>query len=170
MDAFAVSIASSIILRKVTGRQTFRIAFHFALFQAAMPLVGYFAGINVIHFVEQWDHWVAFAILAAIGGKAVYGAAWGDGDDSHRGDPTRGLRLVALSFATSIDAFAVGISFAMLKITIWYPAAIIGLITAALCIAGMLAGQRLGRRFGKRVEIIGGLVLIAIGITILFEM
>ena len=170
MDAFAVSIASSIILRKVTGRQTFRIAFHFALFQALMPLVGYFAGINVIHFVEQWDHWVAFAILAAIGGKAIYGAVWGDGDDAHKEDPTRGFRLVALSFATSIDAFAVGISFAMLEVPIWYPAAIIGLITGALCAVGMLAGQRLGKRFGKRVEIIGGLVLIAIGITILFEM
>ncbi len=170
MDAFAVSIASSILLGGVTGRQTFRIAFHFGLFQAIMPLVGWFAGRNVIHLVEQWDHWVAFALLAFIGGKAVYGALRGDGGGLAHSDPTRGFSLVLLALATSMDALAVGVSFAMLRVDIWYPSAIIGLITGALCVVGMRLGHRLGACFGKRVEIIGGLVLIAIGVKILLEM
>ncbi|HUX07739.1 MAG TPA: manganese efflux pump MntP family protein [Acidobacteriota bacterium] len=167
MDAFAVSIASSILLGGVTGRQTFRIAFHFGLFQALMPLAGWFAGRNVIHLVEQWDHWVAFALLALIGGKAIYGALRNGGGSFAKGDPTRGLSLVLLALATSMDALAVGVSFAMLKVDIWYPSAIIGLITGTLCIAGMRFGHLLGARFGKRMEVIGGLVLVAIGIKIL---
>jgi putative Mn2+ efflux pump MntP len=170
MDAFAVSIASSIILGSVTRRQTFRIAFHFGLFQALMPLVGWFAGRNVIHLVSHWDHWVAFLLLAFIGVKAIYSAIKSKESGAPQGDPTRGFSLVALSFTTSMDALAVGVSFAMLKVEIWYPSAIIGLITGALCVIGMRAGHHLGARFGKRVEIIGGLVLIAIGIKILFEM
>jgi putative Mn2+ efflux pump MntP len=168
MDALAVSIATSIILGGASGRQTFRIAFHFGLFQALMPVVGWLVGRNLIHLVEQWDHWLAFLLLAFIGVKAVYGALRKETERADKSDPTRGFSLMVLSLATSMDAFAVGVSFAMLKVEIWYPSAIIGLITGALCIAGMQAGHRLGARFGKRVEVTGGLVLIVIGLKILF--
>ena len=170
MDAFAVSVASSVILGGVTARQTFRISFHFGLFQFMMPILGWLAGRSVVQLVEAWDHWVAFAILAFIGSKAVLSAVRGDADRASRADPSRGLNLVFLSIATSMDALAVGVSFAMLRVEIWYPSVIIGLITGALCVLGMLFGYRIGSRMGKRIEIVGGLVLIAIGLKILLEL
>jgi manganese efflux pump family protein len=168
MDAFAVALATSVSLPGVTRRQVFRFGFHFGLFQAMMPTIGWLAGRSIQPYIERWDHWAAFVILAAIGGKAVYEAVWGD-DDEAQGDPTRGWSLVALSVATSIDALAVGLSFAMLRMAIWYPAVVIGVVTAFLTTFGMLMGTRLGGRFGQRMEVLGGLVLIGIGIKIVMQ-
>jgi manganese efflux pump family protein len=123
--------------------------------------------------VQQWiaayDQWVAFGMLTFIGVKMIREARREQADDAKRLDPTRGLTLVLLSLATSIDALAVGLSLAMLNIDIWIPAAVIGLVCGALTVAGMLLGRRIGTSWGPRVEIAGGLTLIAIGAKILLE-
>ena len=170
MDAFAVAIAASIALGHVTRRQLFRFSFHFGLFQAMMPVIGWYAGRSIARWVATWDHWVAFILLVFVGGKAIYEALREEeagGDQPH--DPTRGWSLVMLSVATSIDALAVGFSFAMLGVNVWGPAAIIGCVTGSLTLMGMLLASRVGARFGKRVEVLGGLVLIGIGLRILLQ-
>jgi manganese efflux pump family protein len=169
MDAFAVAVAGSITIGRITGRQIFRFAFHFGLFQAMMPVLGWFAGRSARHYIEDVDHWIAFALLAIIGGKAIRDALISDDEKANRSDPTKGMSLIMFSVATSIDALAVGLSLAIVGTEIFYPALIIGVVTAAVTVVGMTFGSRLGRRFGKRMEIAGGLVLIVIGIKILIE-
>ncbi len=168
MDCFAVAIASSVALRGVTARQTFRLSFHFGLFQLLMPIVGWLAGLSVEAVIARWDHWVAFGLLSFVGVKAIW-RALGSDDGGTAGDPTRGVSLVVLSVATSVDALAVGFSFAMLRVTVWFPSVVIGLVSLAVTAVGMQIGSRLGERFGRRMEILGGLVLIAIGLKILVE-
>lgn len=169
LDCFAVAVGSSVALRRATVRQTFRLAFYFGLFQFLMPVVGWLAGLTVAQHVALFDHWVAFGLLAFVGGKAIWSARREKGEKVRADDPTQGATLVVLSVATSIDALAVGFSFAMLGVTVWVPSAVIGLVTAALTALGMRVGSRLGERFGRRVEILGGLVLIAIGLKILLQ-
>jgi putative Mn2+ efflux pump MntP len=170
MDATAVALAASIQLGVVTRRQVFRFAFHFGLFQALMPVAGWFAGRGLQQTIAAWDHWVAFGLLGFIGGKALYDAREaGDSGALRIPDPTRGWRLVALSVATSLDALAVGLSLAVLRVSIIYPCLVIGLVTAALTTAGMLVGSRLGQGLGRRMRALGGLVLVAIGTKILVE-
>lgn len=169
MDATAVSIGVSVGLPHVQRRQVFRFAFHFGLFQAGMPIIGWFIGSTFRPYVEAWDHWLAFGLLFGIGGKAIWDSFHDDEDSRATRDPTRGWSLVILSVATSIDALAVGMSLAVLAQAIWYPAAVIGIVTAALSVLGMALGARLGQRFGFRVRIVGGLILIGIGVKILFE-
>jgi len=166
MDAFAVAIASGICLGTVTRRQVLRMAFSFGLFQAVMPVIGWLAGLKLYGYISGWDHWVAFGLLSLVGGKAVYGSISEKADEDDGKDPTTGWNLLVLSLATSIDALAVGLSFAALQVTIWIPVLIIGLVAAAFTVAGMLGGCRLGQKFGKRMEMVGGLVLIGIGIQI----
>lgn len=168
MDAFAVAIASSVVLGNVTGRQVFRLSFHFGLFQAVMPIIGWAAGRTVVEYVKAWDHWAAFALLAFIGIRAIRGSLR-ETEDPRMRDPTRGMTLVLLSVATSIDALAVGLSFAMLEVSIWIPVLVIGAVAAAMTVLGLALGRRLGPLFGKRMEMVGGLVLIAIGVKILVE-
>ena len=170
MDAFAVAIATSIVLGgAVSGRHVFRLAFHFGLFQALMPILGWAAGTTVAAHIEAWDHWVAFGLLAVIGVRAIAGSLGGGSETRRPGDPTRGVSLVVLSVATSIDALAVGLSFAMLQVAIWTPVAGLGVGAAVMTMLGLALGSRLVPRFGKRMEAVGGLVLIAIGIKILIE-
>jgi manganese efflux pump family protein len=168
MDATAVSVAASVTLGRVSARQVFRFAFHFGLFQAVMPMLGWLAGRQLYSRIAAWDHWVAFALLIIIGSKALWDAR-GSGDDGAHAviDPTRGWRLVALSIATSLDAMAVGLSFAMLGVAIWMPCLVIGLVTAALSTAGMLLASRLGPHLGRRLRGLGGVVLVGIGVQIL---
>ena len=171
MDTFAVALGTSVALGGVTKRQMFRFSFHFGLFQAMMPLIGWLAGSSLVHYIAGWDHWVAFGLLAFVGGKAVLKALRrGEKETtSLQSDPTRGLSLVALATATSIDALAVGLSFAVLGVRIWYPILVIGLVTAFITLLGMVLGSRLGTRFGKRIEILGGVILIGIGVKILLQ-
>lgn len=170
LDAFAVAIATSGVLGRVTGRQVFRLSFHFGLFQALMPVLGWAAGLTVAEYVAVWDHWVAFGLLALIGGRAIVAALRGGPDEVRRpGDPTRGLSLIALSTATSIDALAVGLTFSALGITLLVPVLVIGATAAALTIVGMALGTRLGQRFGRAMELAGGIVLVGIGLKILLE-
>ena len=169
MDAFAVSIAVSASLKGVSRSQTLRLSFYFGLFQFLMPVIGYFAGISVARFISAYDHWVALSLLTFIGGRMVIGSFGEDREIKAGEDPTRGITLIVLSIATSIDALAVGLSFAMLKVNVWYPSAIIGVVAFAMTSLGMNIGSRLGAKFGHRMELVGGIVLIGIGIKILIE-
>jgi putative Mn2+ efflux pump MntP len=169
MDAFAVSIASSVVLRRVSPRQSFRLSFHFGLFQFLMPVLGWLAGSELVRWFAAYDHWVAFGLLSFIGGKMVYESRRRGEEKLEACDPTRGSRLVILSVATSIDALAVGLSFAMLEVSVWYPAVVIGIVAAGMTLVGLHLGARLGARFGRRMEVVGGLVLMAIGISILVD-
>ena len=166
MDAFAVALAAGLTLPKLTKRHLFRFGFHFGLFQALMPILGWLAGISVREKIEAYDHWVAFTLLFLVGAKMLKDAF---SDEETYKDPTRGLSLVMLSIATSIDALAIGLSLAVLGVTIWTPALFIGLTASILTLIGMLLGRRLGQAWGTRVEVFGGLLLIAIGSKILIE-
>jgi len=169
MDAFAVALGTGMNLATLTGRHLFRLGFHFGLFQALMPVVGWLAGLTIQKQVAAWDHWIAFALLAFVGGKMLK-EAFADHDEKRAdSDPTRGLSLVLLSVATSIDALAVGFSLSMLGVSIWTPALVIGLVAGVLTVVGMLLGRKAGDQWGPRVEIVGGLVLIGIGVKILAE-
>lgn len=173
MDALAVAVATSALLRRVDGHQMFRLSFHFGLFQALMPVIGWTLGSLAADYIRDYDHWIAFFLLAYVGGRALrealFGKDGGDGETRPRTDPTRGWSLIVLSVATSIDALAVGITFAMLGVAVWYPALVIGLVAGTLTLAGMHFGARLGGRFGKGMEVFGGLVLLGIGFKILLE-
>ncbi len=169
MDAFAVALGTGVALKQLSGRHLFRLGFHFGLFQALMPIVGWLAGRTLQHWIAAYQHWVAFVLLAFVGGKMIWEAFAKVEDGSPAGDPTRGLTLVVLSIATSIDALAVGLSLAMLGVSIWLPALVIGLVAGVLTVAGMLLGRRVGTAWGPRVEILGGLVLLGIGVKILLE-
>lgn len=169
MDAFAVALGAGLTLQALTGRHLFRFGFHFGLFQAGMPVLGWLTGLSVQRSIAAYDHWVAFGLLALVGGKMIHEALSQKEEKPVGRDPTRGWSLVSLSVATSIDALAVGLSLAMLGVSIWVPAAVIGVICAALTIAGMLLGNRIGAAWGGRVEVLGGVVLIAIGLKILLE-
>lgn len=169
MDAFAVAVATGIYLGKVSGRQTFRLSFHFGLFQFLMPLIGWRAGLSVVGYLRDYDHWLAFALLALLGGKMIFEAFREEESARRPSDPTRGTSLVLLSIATSVDALAVGLSLGVLRVRIWVPAVVIGLVAAALTAAGMHLGRPLGSRLGRKMEIAGGTVLIGIGAKILFQ-
>jgi manganese efflux pump family protein len=166
MDAFAVSIAAGLIIERITARHVFRAAFHFGLFQSMMVIIGWLAGRYFAALLSAIDHWVAFALLALIGGRMLR-EAYSEEGSLKSVDPTRGWMLVTLSIATSIDSLAVGLSLAMLRVSVWVPSAIIGVVTAAMSVIGIGFGSRLGHRWEKRAEIAGGLLLIGIGIHIL---
>ncbi len=168
MDAFAVSIASSVLLKDVTPRQAFRLSFHFGLFQFLMPVIGWIAGSAFARWVMAFDHWIAFGLLLLIGARMIYESLTRP-EEQERRDPTRWPDLVILSVATSIDALAVGVSFAMLDVTIWLPCVVIGVVAAGMTLLGLRIGARLGTRFGRRMEILGGVVLIGIGSRILIQ-
>ena len=168
MDAFAVSIAAGLAIERLTGRHVFRMAFHFGLFQFMMPVAGWLAGRQVAGLIGAWDHWVAFALLGIIGGRMLWDARRGRGA-RRKGDPTRGWTLVVLSVATSIDALAVGLSMAVLGVSIWLPSIVIGLVAATMSGVGICFGRRVGARGGRLADAIGGAVLIAIGVRILVE-
>ena len=169
MDAFAVAVAASIVLGAVNRRQTVRLAFHFGLFQALMPILGWAATLAFADAVTGWSHWVAFALLALIGGRALVEGLRGGDEPLGPGDPSKGLRMVTLSVAVSIDALAAGVSFAMLGIVVWGPAAMIGVTTAAMTLVGLALGVRLGAALGHRSAIVGGLILMGIGVKILMQ-
>jgi putative Mn2+ efflux pump MntP len=170
MDAFAVSLGLGLSLKPATGGQTFRLAFHFGLFQFLMPVVGWAAGETLIRHIEKYDHWVAFVLLLGVGGKMIYESFRPEKDSgSGRSDPTRGASLLVLSVATSLDALAVGLSLAALRVDIVFPAVVIGIVAFAMTVAGMKIGPSLGKIIGRRAELLGGVILILIGIKILVD-
>lgn len=170
MDAFAVALAVGISLKIVGYRQVFRLSWHFGLFQAMMPVIGWAVGASVRLYIQDYDHWVAFALLFLVGGNMLREALGGEEEESGTGkDATRGLTLVVLSVATSIDALAVGFSMSLLHISIVTPALIIGLVAAGFTIAGLFLGKRMAgcKRLSSSAEVLGGLVLWTIGLNIL---
>jgi putative Mn2+ efflux pump MntP len=175
VDAFAVAVALAVHAGAVTRGQAFRLSFSFGLFQFLMPVIGWFLGLTVRGLIERWDHWAAFGLLALIGlnmARESFAPEKGeDAGNSPRGDPTRGLSLLLLSVATSIDALAVGLSFALLQTSVWFPAAVIGVVCCAVTLLGLFMGRPLARAalFGKRAGLIGGLTLLGIGVKILHE-
>jgi putative Mn2+ efflux pump MntP len=169
MDAFAVSLGIGLKQCQVSTRTTLRMAAYFGGFQAFMPVLGWLAGLTFARWITGVDHWIAFGLLAAIGGKMIYEAIWGDDEKNAEKDPTRGTSLIVLSVATSIDALAVGLSLALIGVQIWYPAVIIGVVAFAFTAAGLHLGCRFGSLLGKRMEVVGGLILIGIGVRILFD-
>jgi putative Mn2+ efflux pump MntP len=169
MDAFAAAVAVSVSLRTVNRRQVLRLAWHFGLFQALMPIVGWLAGVSIVSWIAFWDHWIALGLLVFVGVRAIWSGVRGGESSPAAPDPTRGASLIVLSLATSMDALAAGLSFAALGVRVWVPSLVIGLTAGALTVIGMLFGSRLGRRFGSWAEVVGGVVLIAIGLWILLE-
>ena len=165
VDAFAVSMAVSAAGRVYDPRSVFRLAFHFGLFQFLMPVIGWAAGATLERLIASVDHWVAFVLLMAVGLRMLH-AAVNPKATVGQDDPSRGLLLVTLSTAVSVDALAVGLSLGMLRISIWTPGVIIGVVTASMSLVGILIGARLHARFGRFAELIGGLVLISIAIRI----
>ncbi len=166
MDAFAVSIAAGTNSLVMGKRATFRISFHFGLFQALMPILGWLAGSRIAPLIQSFDHWIAFILLSFIGGRMFLSGLKAE-SDSTPSNPSKGWNLVILSIATSIDALAVGLSLGMLNVRIWFPSLVIGVVTGLLSLFGVLFGNRLGMQFGHRIEIAGGMILLFIGLRIL---
>jgi putative Mn2+ efflux pump MntP len=168
MDCFAVSLGIG-TTRYANGRRPlFRLSFHFGLFQALMPVLGWLAGTQVASLIAAVDHWIAFGLLAFVGVRMICSGLDAHAE-SHSKDPSRGRMLIILSVATSIDAFAIGLSLAMLQVQILLPVVAIGLVAGALSLVGLRVGNRLGLAFGKRMEIIGGGILIIIGLRVLIS-
>jgi putative Mn2+ efflux pump MntP len=168
MDAFAVSIAGGVAIKQLKIRNALKIALFFGGFQAIMPVLGWLAGLSVKGVLERFDHWIVFGLLTLIGCKMIY--------ESFKLEPSRHEEkylqvtiLLLLSIATSIDALAVGISFALMEVSIINPVLIIGIITFLLSYMGVYIGNRLGHLFENRMEIAGGCILIGMGLKILLQ-
>ena len=168
MDACVVSAGAGASGRSSGGRATFRLGFHFGIFQFLMPILGWFAGRTIAGAIASVDHWIAFVLLGIVGGRMIRSGIKGE-EDTEADDPSKGWSLIILSIATSIDALAVGFSLAMIEVDIWFPAVVIGIVTAGMSVAGLRLGARLGARFGNRMEIVGGVILIFVGARIVFE-
>ncbi|SHK24808.1 Putative Mn2+ efflux pump MntP [Hathewaya proteolytica DSM 3090] len=173
MDAFAVSICKGLNMTKINFKHCTIVGLFFGGFQALMPLIGWFLGSQFQSYITSFDHWVAFALLAFIGGKMIYDSIKVDEDEDKDSDICAILNikdLFILSIATSIDALAVGITFALLpNVNIWLSIATIGIITFALSFVGVIIGSKFGKKYEKRAEFLGGAILITLGIKILVE-
>jgi putative Mn2+ efflux pump MntP len=171
-DAFAVSVGKGLAMSRLDWRAASRLALAFGLAQAAMPVVGWLLGSQLARYITSIDHWVAFLLLGAVGSHMLR-SAWAE--DEQEGGPGSGRgqvgtrELVVLSVATSIDALAVGISLALLRADIVAAAALIGVVTFALSLVGVVVGHRAGARFRRPAEAVGGVVLIGIGTRILLS-
>ena len=168
MDCFAVSLGVGTKCIQRTWKSVVRLAFSFGLFQGGMTFLGWLAGKQVANLISGIDHWVAFLLLLYVGGKMMIESFKGR-EEIKPEDPTQGLPLLMLSIATSIDALAVGISLAFINVSILESSLVIGGTSLGFSIAGFLIGDRLGRQFGRRMELIGGLVLIGIGMKVLVD-
>jgi len=166
MDAFAVSITSGLTIKHLKINDALKIAIFFGSFQAIMPLIGWSAGLGFRNFISGIDHWIAFGLLCIIGCKMIYESSKMEVNNK-KIDPLNVYVLLMLSIATSIDALAVGLSLSFLNVSIALPVIIIGVITFLLSIFGVYFGNRFGHYFERKIEIIGGLILIGIGIRIL---
>jgi putative Mn2+ efflux pump MntP len=170
MDCFAITLGLACGRRGLTLKQAVRMAAYFGGFQFLMPVIGWFAGDRMLGLIQRFDHWVAFGLLAVIGGRMIYESVeMSEEEKACRPDQTQGKRLLVLALATSIDALAVGLSLGVVRTGILYPAAVIGGMSFALTVVGAKLGPVVGRVVGKRAELAGGLILIAIGAKILIE-
>ncbi len=168
MDAFAVSVVTGSVYKEFKLRHALRMALFFGGFQALMPIIGFLAGLGLMDYISPYDHWIAFALLAFVGGKMIY-ESFRIGAAERDRNPANLPVLLILSFATSIDALAVGITLSLLRAPIALAVTIIGLVTFVLSYAGVFLGKHFGHFFESKVEIVGGLILIAIGVKIVIE-
>jgi len=168
MDAFVVSIVSGGAYKQLNVKHALRMAVFFGGFQAFMPLIGSLAGLGLKQYIADYDHWVAFGFLSAVGGKMIYESFKIKSVDENP-DPSNLLVLLVLSIATSIDALAIGITLSIITSSIVVAAVIIGLITFVLSYLGVFIGKRFGHFFENKIEALGGLILIGLAIKILFE-
>jgi len=168
MDTFAVSIVSGSAYKQLKIRHAFRMAVFFGGFQAIMPLVGCLAGMSVKEYIAGFDHWVAFTLLSAVGAKMIY-ESFKITKAEENFNPENILVLLALAVATSIDALVVGITLSFLRIPIAIAVIIIGLVTFVLSYLGVYIGKRFGHFFESKIEAIGGLAIIALGLKILIQ-
>lgn len=168
MDAFAVSVCKGLKMKKVDYKYAFLIAGFFGVFQALMPSIGWLLGKQFEQYITSIDHWIAFVLLGFIGGKMIVEAF--KGGDEEEGDICYDLKeIFLLAIATSIDALAVGITFAFLQMDILVPVLSIGIITFFLSVIGVLVGNRFGVKYKSKAELAGGIILVLIGIKILLE-
>ena len=167
MDAFAVSICKGMSTDRPRWKSVVIVGLWFGGFQALMPVIGYFLGEAVYDIIEDYDHWVAFILLALIGANMIREAVFGE--EEKLDDDLSPVTMLILAIATSIDAFAVGISLAMEGSDIFVSATVIGVITFAISAVGMRFGTLLGSRYGRFAEFVGGVILIMLGIKILAE-
>ncbi|MFT8888636.1 MAG: manganese efflux pump MntP family protein [Ethanoligenens sp.] len=170
MDAFAVAICKGLSMRQFNARRAAVIALFFGGFQALMPFLGWILGKQFSQYIAQWDHWIAFALLAFIGGKMIWEAVRGESGGCENGDAPLDLKeLLMLAIATSLDALAIGVTFAFLHVAIAPSVTLIGCTTFGISFLGVLIGNRFGIYFQKKAEIAGGAVLILIGAKILLD-
>jgi len=167
MDAFAVSISNGLIFKDLNLKKILLISSLFGFFHILMPLVGWFVGVGIEVYINEFDHWIAFVLLLFIGGKMIY-EAFINGINEQKQEFKITI-IIGQAFATSIDALAIGVSFALLKISIISPILIIGLTTFVFSIVGLQLGKYFGNKIGKSIALFGGIVLIGIGIKILVE-
>lgn len=168
LDAFAIAVSSSSNGNLKSKRAAVRLSFHFGLFQALMPLAGWFLGKSIESFVVNFDHWIAFILLCIIGFKMIIESFKKDNKEL-KGNPSKGWNLILYSLATSIDALAIGFSLALLEVNIIYAACVIGIVTATVSLTGIYIGSKLGLYWGKRMELLGGVILLTIGLKILIS-
>ena len=168
MDAFAVSICKGLSVCKVRPMNAMSVALWFGGFQALMPVLGYFLGVSFADFVSNVDHWIAFILLGIIGGKMLKESF--ERDECCEVNPDFSFKtMLAMAIATSIDALAVGVSFAFLKVNIWYAVLLIGITTGAFSAVGIYLGNVFGSRYKSKAEFAGGFILVAMGVKILLE-
>lgn len=171
MDAFAVSVCKGLNMHgKINFKHAGVIALFFGGFQAIMPLIGYFLGMGFEKYITRIDHWIAFLLLGFIGGKMIVEAIkeWNEVDKQEE-DKLDIKELFVLAVATSIDALAVGITFAFLNVNIWSAISIIGTTTFVLSIIGVVIGNKFGSKYKSKAELVGGVILILMGVKILLE-
>ena len=167
MDAFAVSVCKGLSMKKMSWKKALIVGLYVGIFQALMPIAGYFLGSTFEDLVTHIDHWIAFTLLVAIGSNMLKEAFANDSENCN--DNVDFKTMIVLAIATSIDALAVGITFAFLQVNIWVSAAIIGIITLLISIVGVKIGNRFGDKYERKAETVGGLILIFMGIKILLE-
>lgn len=167
MDAFAVSICKGLSMKKMNWKKAIIVGTYFGAFQALMPVIGYFLGATFEALVTKLDHWVAFGLLTIIGINMLK-EAFAKNEESHD-DSVDFKTMLILATATSIDALAVGITFAFLQVNILLSAIIIGIVTFTICIIGVKIGNKFGDKYERKSEVVGGLILIFMGIKILLE-
>lgn len=166
MDAFSVALVAGFGLGKVKLGDSLKVSMVFGFAHVFMPVLGWYLGSTVIELIQKWDHWIAFILLAFVGGKMLMEGLDKDADDINASDLLGFASLIMFTVAVSIDALAVGLSFSVQGLSIWVPSLYMGAGTAIFTFLGLNLGNRTGQRFGKKAQVFGGLVLILIGLRI----
>lgn len=170
MDAFAVAICSGLSMRTLSFKKAATVGLYFGVFQAGMPLIGYFLGAQFADKITAFDHWIAFVLLGIIGGKMILDSFSKEEEDANCPEASLKFRdMLPLAIATSIDALAVGVSFAFLKVSIVPAVSFIGIVTLTLSMVGVKIGNLFGVRFKSKAELAGGIILVLMGLKILLE-